>query len=255
MRRQWTTKEVGYIKRAALLDSTNDVVNLEQMAKHLNRSVSAVSKRIWLLRQEGDFPEIDKGKAIDTAGKPYSDEDIKRIKFMVKKGSTAKEIAESLGRTESSIYSVIGRLRRKGVIKTTSKKMWNSSDVHYLINNIQFDENGYTTNTKELARALNRPYQSVTYKISQLRRDDVLTVKADMTKTSVKAKQAHDEFNQKRFATLGKEVRNVVTTPSKAEVVPVILTVSSNSTGEEIHQYWTLDGKLLAENKKAVSCN
>lgn len=255
MRKQWTTKEIKYIQRAALLDSTNDVVNKDQLAKHLKRSVNAVSKRIWLLRQEGNFPALDKEKAIDTIGKPYSKEEIRRIKIMVKNGAARKEIAEAIGRTESSIHSVINRLRKKGIIKTTSKKAWSPNDIEYIVNNIRFDENGYTTNTNELARALKCPYHSITNKISNLRREGVITVKADMSKTSAKAKQTHKEFNQKRFAALGKGVKNVVATPNKVEVVQVVLTVSSNSTGDEIHQYWTFDGQLLAENKKAVSCN
>lgn len=251
--RHWTTKEVQYIKKAALLDSTNAVVNISKMAKHLKRSEKAVAKRISIMRKAGDLPKIQRENAIDTTGQPYSKHAIKRIESMVKNGSTAKEIANSLGRTESSIYSTIARIRKKGIIKTQSKRVWDLDEENYLINHIQFDEHGFTENTQELANALNRPFNSVSYKISQLRRIGLITVKADKSKTSVKAKRAHDQFNQRRFAEHVKEVPVVVTAPSNVEVIQVVHVITKGPNGEELHQFWTFDGQLLAENKKGHS--
>lgn len=42
----WTTKEVSYIQKNALLAETNEVINVEDMAKKLGRSVAAVSKNL-----------------------------------------------------------------------------------------------------------------------------------------------------------------------------------------------------------------
>lgn len=252
--RHWTTKEIQYIKKAALLDSTNSVVNIDKLAKHLKRSNKAVAKRISIMRKDGALPKIQRENAIDTTGQPYSKHAIKRIEAMVKNGSTAKEIANSLGRTESSIYSTIARLRKKGIIKTQPKRVWDPEEEEYLLNHIQFDEHGFTENTQELANVLNRPFNSVTYKISQLRRNGSITVKADKSKTSVKAKRAHDQFNQRRFAEHVKEVQPVVNTPNKVEVVQVVHVITEGPKGEELHQFWTFDGQLLAENKKRPLC-
>lgn len=41
----WTTKEVSYIQKNALLAETNEVINIENIAKKLGRSVAAVSKK------------------------------------------------------------------------------------------------------------------------------------------------------------------------------------------------------------------
>lgn len=41
----WTTKEISYIQKNALLAETNEVINIENIAKKLGRSVAAVSKK------------------------------------------------------------------------------------------------------------------------------------------------------------------------------------------------------------------
>lgn len=251
--KHWTPREINYVAQKALLDSTNTVVNVKEMARYLKRSVTAVNNRIAALRKDGLLPQIDREKSLDTANKPYSEQAIKRIKAMLKNGSTVKEIADSLDRTESAIQSLIFKLRKKGVIEVRRNEIWEQHEEEYLINHIQFDQHGYTANTEELANFLNRTVKSVSRKISKLRSSGLIEVIADRTKTSVKAKQAHEQFNQKRFAEYGREVSTVVSTPSKVEVVQVVHTITVGSNGDEIHQYWTFDGKLLAENKKGHS--
>lgn len=253
--KHWTPRELKYVAQKALLDSTNAVVNVKQMAKYLKRSPTAVNNRITKLRKEGILPQIDPDKAIDTDRRPYSEREIKRVEAMLENGSTAKEIGDSLDRTESAIRGLIFRLRKKGVMDARSNELWEQHEEDYLVINIRFDEHGYTTNTVELANFLNRSVKSVSRKISKLRNSGVITVHADRTKTSIKAKKAHEQFNNKRFAQYERKVPTVLITPSKVEVVQVVHTVTVGSNGDEIHQYWTFDGKLLAENKKPTDCN
>ena len=252
--KHWTPREIKYVAEKSLLDSTNAVVNVKQMAKYLKRSPGAVNNQITKLRKEGKLPQIERDKAIDTSYRPYSEE-IKRITFMFQKNSTVKEIADALDRTESAIQSLIFKLRQKGVIESPKRELWQKHEEAYLLDNIQFDEHGYTANTDKLANFLNRSVQSVSRKITKLRKSGAITIHADRTKTSVKAKNAHEQFNKKRFAGCERKVPIVVNTPSKVEVVQVVLTVTVGANGEEIHQFWTFDGKLLAENKKLTDCN
>ncbi|GEM_PF-1246967 len=253
--KHWTPREIKYITQKALLDSTNKVVNVKEMAKYLKRSTGAVNNRVLRLRKEGVLPPIDLDKAIDDKDRPYSNHAIKRIKSMLNQGFTAREIGESLGKSESAIQSFISKLRKQGVIDIQKNRYWEDYEEEYLISNIEFDEHGYTSNVDSLANFLNRSVSSVTAKINKLRKSGVITVHADSNKTSVKAKNAHEQFNNKRFAVYERKVPEVVNTPSKVEVVQVVLTVTVGAKGEEIHQYWTFDGKLLAENKKLTEGN
>ncbi|MGG2111944.1 hypothetical protein ABFY60_15700 [Lysinibacillus pakistanensis] len=253
--KHWTPREIKYVAEKSLLDSTNAVVNVKQMAKYLKRSPGAVNNQITKLRKEGKLPQIERDKAIDTSYRPYTEDEIKRVKFMFLKDSTVKEIANALDRTESAIQSLIFKLRQKGVIESPKRELWQKHEETYLLNNIQFDEHGYTANTDELANFLDRSVQSVSRKITKLRKSGAITIHADRTKTSVKAKNAHEQFNKRRFAGCERKVPIVVNTPSKVEVVQVVLTITVGANGEEIHQFWTFDGKLLAENKKLTEGN
>lgn len=253
--KHWTPREIKYVADKALLDPTNAVVNVKQMAKYLKRSTGAVNNQITKLRKEGKLPQIERDKAIDTSYRPYTEDEIKRVKFMFLKDSTVKEIANALDRTESAIQSLIFKLRQKGVIESPKRELWQKHEETYLLNNIQFDEHGYTANTDELANFLDRSVQSVSRKITKLRKSGAITIHADRTKTSVKAKNAHEQFNKRRFAGYERKVPIVVNTPSKVEVVQVVFTITVGANGEEIHQFWTFDGKLLAENKKLTDGN
>lgn len=247
--KHWTPREIKYVADKALLDSTNAVVNVKQMAKYLKRSPGAVNNKIGMLRKNGKLPQVNRENAFDSSNRPYSDEEIKRVKFMFQNDSTVKEIADALDRTEPAIKSLIFNLRQKGVIESRKKELWEQHEIDYLVQNIQFDENGYTANVATLANFLNRSEKAVYRKISKLRSSGLISVLADRTKTSVKAKNAHEQFNNQRFAGYERKVPVVVNTPNRVEVVQVVLTVTVGANGEEIHQFWTFDGKLLAENK------
>lgn len=253
--KHWTPREIKYVADKALLDSTNAVVNVKQMAKYLKRSPGAVNNRVLRLRKESILPPIEREKSIDFNNKPYSEHAIKRIEFMLKNGSTVQEIADSLGKSKRAIESLLSRLRGKGTIDSHKHRYWKAREEEYLISNIEFDENGFTNNVEALANFLNRSVSSVTAKINKMRQSGAIKIQADLAKTSVKAKVAHEQFNNKRFAGYERKVPVVINTPNKVEVVQVVLTVTVGAKGEEIHQYWTFDGKLLAENKKPTEGN
>lgn len=253
--KHWTPREIKYVAEKALLDSTNTVVNVKQMAKYLKRSTGAISSQVLKLRKEGVLPPIDRDKSIDFNNRPYSQHAIKRIEFMLSNGSTVQEIADSLGKSKRAIESLLSRLREKGAITVQKNRYWQAHEEEYLISNIEFDENGFTNNVDTLANFLNRSVSSVTAKINKMRQSGAIKIQADLSKTSIKAKAAHEQFNNKRFAGYERKVPVVVNTPSKVEVVQVVLTVTVGAKGEEIYQYWTFDGKLLAENKKLTEGN
>ena len=75
----WTTKEIAYVLKNALMAETNEVVNAEQIAMKLGRSVSAVTKKISDMRKDGKFPKIQKELAFDSDGRPWTLAEEKRL--------------------------------------------------------------------------------------------------------------------------------------------------------------------------------
>lgn len=148
----WTTKEISYIKRYALLAETNQVLNIKEMAKKLDRSLKAVEMKIYKMQKAGQLPEVDLTKSFDSSGRKYSLEEDKRIIAMYKSGATYKAIGESVDRTEHAIAGRILKLKKLGKIKNNAKKTWSSSDEQLLLKAIKFDKNGYVSNYDELVR-------------------------------------------------------------------------------------------------------
>lgn len=168
----WTTKEVAYVKRTALLAETNEVLNIKEMAKRLNRTVQSVRNKIYNLQRSGEMPSIDKSKQFDTKGRPYSKEEDKRIISMYKAGATYKEIAEALERGEISVTSHIYKLRKDKKLKVQKVSPWTEEQVLKLLENVSFDDNGFVNNHNELMRLTNKQYGQVTRKIYDLRKKE-----------------------------------------------------------------------------------
>lgn len=251
--RNWTTKEIQYIKRSALMDETNKVVNISQMASHLERSYKSIEKKISILRRTDDLPKVDNSLQIDSKGRAYTDEETNGIIKMHKQGCPIKSIAERFDRSESAIQCRISKLRMQGRVKGKRQVPWLEADVNWLLENIEFDENGFTSNLDYLAKSLKRQYSSISQKIGKLRKSGDIQVLADKSKTSIKSKKAHQDFNDKRFAHLGRSEGNMVNNienqkiVESSKVVQVILTIVKDSSGKELHQYFSFEGELLAE--------
>ncbi|MDT2437429.1 helix-turn-helix domain containing protein [Enterococcus avium] len=254
--KNWTTKEIQYLKKNALLAETNVVLNVEQLAKKLGRSAKSVDVKIYKLRRDGQFPPTDFSKSFDPRGRRFTENDDKRIIAMYKKGATYKEIGISLDRSEQSIGGRIMRLKKIGKLKQP-KKQWNQNEVDILLENIKFDENGFCCNHAELARLCNRTFEQVNRKLNSLRQKGVITVMPDRSKTSVKSKKAMDRFNDARFAHIPKKKEDVpMTGPTEklpdvsieSKQVSLILTTVIVS-GQRTDQYFTQEGELIATKK------
>ncbi|MGX6979087.1 helix-turn-helix domain containing protein [Vagococcus elongatus] len=256
-RRMWTSKEILYVRNAALLDTTNQVVNIEKMAKHLKRSKPAVAQRISKLRKEGKLPAYEPTLKIDSKGRQYTEDERKEIIKMYKRQIPMKVIAERFDRTTTAIRGVIDREKSKGSLKSNLPN-WDEESEKILIGNIKFDENGYVSNYVELRRLLRKNDVALFKKVSQLRQVGKIDVLPDRTKTSVASKKAHDRFNKARFAHIPKkeeerkEVEKVISQPVvgsqvTSKAVQVILTITKQANGGELHQYFSFEGSLLAE--------
>lgn len=252
----WTTKEIEYLKKNALLAETNTVLNIEQLAKKLGRSPKSVDVKIYKLRRDGQFPQTDFSKAFDPKGRKFTDSEDKRIIAMYKKGESYADIGNSLDRSESSIGGRIVRLKKLGKIKQVQKQ-WSDREVDILLENIKFDENGFCCNHVELARLCNRTYEQVNRKLNYLRKKGVITVMPDRSKTSIKSKQAMDRFNDARFAHLSKEkeailmvktVENLSNVSIESKQINLILTTVIVN-GQRTEQYFLPSGDLLLTKK------
>lgn len=257
--KNWTTKEIQYIKNKALFAETNEVLNAEQLAKTLSRSLNSVKSKIYNMQKDEQLPSVDRSKSFDTESRPFTTKEDKRLIAMYKQGAGSIEIGEALGRKASSITGRVYRLRKNGKLKVYSRKNWSDEEVQKLVDHIQFDEYGYVSNYPELAQVTNKPYSQIQQKVSNLRKQGAITVQADKTKTSVKSKKAMDNFNCARF---GKRMEGdsvpqpIAETDVKVEtqskVIQIIMTTVITGNEKTIN-FFSTDGELLMAKKEPVS--
>lgn len=256
--KNWTTKEIQYLKKNALLAETNIVVNVEELAKRLGRSPKSVDTKIYKLRRDGQFPQTDFSKSFDPKGRKFTDSEDKRIISMYKKGESYEEIGNSLDRSKQSIAGRIARLKKIGKLKPTAvQKNWSQKEVDILLSNIQFDQNGYCCNHTELGRLCNRTYEQVVGKINRLRKDGIISLTPKSGTTSIKSKNAMNRFNDARFAHIPKKKEEVevnVSTENSSDfsieskqVNLILTTVCIN--GQRTEQYFLPNGDLLVIKK------
>lgn len=260
--KNWTTKEIQYLKKNALLAETNVVLNVEQLAKKLGRSVKSVDLKVYKLRQDGQFPPTDFSKSFDPRGRRFTESEDKRIITMYRQQETYKAIGESLDRTEQAIAGRIMRLKKLGKLKQGNhNKRWTQKEEEVLLANIKFDENGCCCNHAELAKLCRRTYGQITAKMTRLKKRGLLETKPNRSKSSVKSKQAMNRFNDARFAHIPKKKEEVPMngpTVNQSDVsieskqVSLILTTVIVS-GQRTDQYFTQEGELIATKKEPTS--
>lgn len=258
--KNWTTKEIQYLKKSALLAETNEVLNIADMARKLNRTAQSVQSKVYYLQRSEELPRIDRSKSFDIAGKPWSKKEDKRLIAMKKNGSTHAEIAEHLGRTENSVVSRVHRLKNSGKVKNIRNR-WTDEEIQLILDHVKFDSNGFVCNYDELARLVRKQLQQVYTKISRLRKEGVITEAPKQGTTSVKAKESMTRFNDARFAHVPKKKEEVPMngpTVNQSDVsieskqVSLILTTVIVS-GQRTDQYFTQEGELIATKKEPTS--
>lgn len=258
----WTTKEIQYLKKNALLAETNEVLNIAEMAKKLNRTVASVRSKLYHLQRSEELPKIDRSKSFDTLGKPWTSKEDKRLIAMKKNGATHSEIAEQLERTKISVDNRAHRLKKSGKVKNT-RIMWTEAEVQLILDNIKFDENGYVSNYNELGRLVNRRYDQIYARVSRLRKERRITITPKEGTTNVRSKQAMDRFNDARFAHVPKkkeekpveiqeqtkvmDPNDISVTVESREITLIQTTTVFN--GLKFLQYFTKDGQLLAQKE------
>lgn len=260
--RQWTTKDMQYLKSHALLAETNEVLNISEMAKRLKRSPAAVSKKICDIRRDGDLPQVDRSKAFDSKGRPWNTDEDKKLIAMKKGGASHKEIAEALDRPVSSINNRSNRLSRKKKINPV-RVFWTEDEIQKLVTNIAFDENGFVSNYSELSRIVGKRYEQVQTKVARLRKDGRISVQPKEGATSLKSKEAMNRFNNARFAHVPKqqEEDKTVTNVENANTQDISQSISIESrevtliltttiiNDQKVQQFFTKEGELLATKK------
>ncbi len=262
----WTTKELAYVQKNALMAETNEVINAEQMAMKLGRSVSAVTKKISHMRKDGKFPKVKKELAFDSDGRPWTVAEEKRLIAMYKQGSSYEEIGEALGRSKGSCSNKSAKLRALGRVKSQKLSCWPDNDVRILLDAIEFDENGYVSNYEELAKATGKQYSQVVQKVSRLRKEGRIPTNVKPGTTSLKSKQSMQKFNDARFAQYVKKEEGLMQTEQPMQsrsVTAGSLNIESKEervihtvvifAGVETHTYFSADGTKIGEIQKEAT--
>lgn len=260
--KNWTTKEISYIRKYALLAETNQVLNTSEMANKLGRSRKSVEMKIYNLQKDGQLPKVDRTKSFEPSNRLFTESEDKRIISMIAQNATYKEIGDSLGRTASSIEGRTKRLIQSKKIDKNSmpKRQWTKSEIDKLTSKIEFDKNGYVSNVNELSSCLNRTHHQIQTKIHRLRKDGTIKVKADRSTSSMKSKQAMNRFNDARFAQYKKKEKPAMENKAKtdlqietqSQIVQVIMTTVIVGSEKTIN-FFSTDGQLLAVKKEPVS--
>ncbi|WP_291292608.1 helix-turn-helix domain containing protein [Enterococcus sp.] len=261
--KNWTTKELAYVQKNALLAETNEVINAEQLAMKLGRSFSAVTKKISDMRKDGKFPKVKKELAFDSDGRPWTVAEEKRLIAMYKQGASYEEIGEALGRSKGSCSNKSAKLRASGRIKPQKLSCWQDDDVRILLDTIEFDSNGYVSNYEELAKVTGKQYSQVVQKVGHLRKGGRIPSNVKPGTTSLKSKQSMQKFNDARFAQYAKkeEVSMQTEEPTQSRSVTAgSLSIESKEervihttvifAGVETHTYFSADGTKIVEIQK-----
>ncbi|MGG5373547.1 hypothetical protein IGI67_005220 [Enterococcus sp. AZ196] len=259
----WTTKELAYLKKHSLLAETNEVLNITEMAKKLNRTTQSVRNKLYSMQRSGDMPAVDRSMQRDAGGRFYSPEEDKRIISMYKQGATYREISDSLGRTETSVTGRVYNLRKSGRLKTKKLKRWTEKETQLLIARVRFDETGHVNNYEELMRLVSKNYHQLTGKITKLRKAGKISTSVQPGTTSKKSKQAMKKFNDARFAHVPKNKEEKTMSLDSHETVPqdipqaisiesreiTLILTTTTINGHKVQQFFTKDGELLATKK------
>lgn len=261
--RNWTTKEIAYIRKKSLLAETNQVLNAKELASKLQRSTKSVEMKIYAMQRDGQLPKVDLSKSFDPNNRRFSPEDDKRIIAMYKQGESYQTIGKSIERSESSVANRIARLKRQGKIKSIQKKIWTADEEQRLIDHVKFDEQGYVANYDELIGLVGRRYDQLVTKVAKLRKTGKIKTMADLTTTSVKSKQSMKKFNDARFAQYAKKEEDSMQTEQPMQsrsVTAGSLRIESKEermihtvvifAGVETHTYFSADGIKIAEIQK-----
>ena len=254
--KSWTTKEIQYVIKNSLLAETNEVLNLNEMAKKLGRTVQSVRNKVYNLQRDGDLPKVQRELAIDSYKRPWTEREDKRLLAMRSQGRPHSDIAIELERTEASVSARVARLVKNKKAQPLLAS-WTTDQTSVLIENIKFDENGFVCNYDELARLTGMKWSQVQGKVQRLRKIGKITVMPVEGTTNIKSKEAMQRFNDQRFAhvqrkeprAVKEDVKAVGSVPVvKSKHVTVIITTMITN-GIQIDQYFLPNGELLATKK------
>lgn len=259
--KSWTTKELAYVRKNALLAETNEVINSEQLAKKLGRTVSAVMKKVSQMRKDGQLPPINREMAFESNGRPWTTTEEKRLIAMHKQGASYVEIGEALGRSKGSCSNKVSKLQAAGKIKKKRVEQWTSEQVQTLLDHVTFDQNGYVSNYMELSKVSGKQYAQVVHKVNNLRKEGKIGTRPIEGTTSIKAKQSMQKFNDARFAQYERKEDVKLERPMQEKRVNVgSLSIESKEervihtvvafAGVETHTYFSSDGTKIAEIQK-----
>lgn len=190
----WTKKDTKQLLRLAEFDTTEICVNVPNLAKRLRRSEKVVREQISKLRKDGTLPPLDRTNHFDPFGREYSEAEKKKIIWMLGKGETKQEIADSTGRTRGAIVSYINRLIAKGEAKPYEGK-WTAEEDDLLISNMKFDENGYIANYHDLIHLTGRSKKSINCRSVRLRKAGKIKILPN-GKGSIRGNEAFAELNE-----------------------------------------------------------
>lgn len=163
--KHWTKEELERFNDEAILAAdTNAVLNFDELAEMLGRTVSGVKHVANKLRREGKMPKFDRNNQQDKHRSFYSESEKKMIASLIEQKYTYEEIAMITGRTK---YGIEGFWRNNGYART---RKWTHEEETALLQNIRFDRYGVVTNYKELQEILNRQYDSIRREVYKLRK-------------------------------------------------------------------------------------
>lgn len=247
--KRWLRKEIIYVRRYAIFDETNEVLNIPEMAKKLGRSEDSVKSKIYYLRSQDQFPqriEVD-GLWLEAYGRPYSKAESKRVVSMWNRSYSAQEIAESIGRTPSSVKSQVANLKRKGIWLKQRAYEWTDERIDVLKDNIEFDVYGCIDNLDELSSVLGTNPQVIKRKVTKLRKSEEIDIK--VKSSSVRSKNGFRVGEALRLHQPFKPQKSDEINSKK--VIQVIVEIKTIN-GKSYTEYRTQQGELLKKEPTPV---
>lgn len=196
-----------YINENALFAETNQILNLDELSEELNVKRRNLERLCVKWRQQDLLPKIDMTNQFDLEGRFYSDAEDRKIIHMKKLGVQEKEIGQILGRSKSSINHRIDYLKKLG--KFSVPGYWKPWEDKVILQNVEFDENGFVCNYEELSHLLQgrRNINSIRWEVGKLRKKGIITTLPKKGTTSIKGLEYFRQFNDARFAAMGWDMK------------------------------------------------
>lgn len=185
--RRITDAEWLEFENELILDPTsNEVINYPELSEKFGIEAGSVSRRVVYLRNIGKLPQSKPDQRLDNYRRPYSDDELKKLKSLVENGVPHRQIAELLGRSIKSVRNKVVREEHKGNIKMRAAVPSEREQDEFIMA-IQFDSYDCVTNYSELVQKFNLSRKQAWDRVGSLRRRGLIPRPKGPNPVSIKA--------------------------------------------------------------------